>query len=584
MLKFEHLFKSSDITPSVTKTASSSEDTASSNHRGEVFKTIFEDSIGSGTAAKNGNISPPSSLQQQAKEHRNLSGGSALILEGSKPTDQSIAEFAALQGIDPNILALIMRDSPTKSAPTVHNSNVRAKNVGTNSDFNNDLISSDHNNPMISVISVGALDALGEKGMAESSPATIWESEGVIKAENNLIPNLLDIAKVSQGKAGIAESESKSILDLHGRNLLGGESLNKEALFIGTQNKTVEQSSKLAHKTIIKFQNAVPIVGVQKLDMINLGVDADPATIWESEGVIKAENNLIPNLLDIAKVSQGKAGIAESESKSILDLHGRNLLGGESLNKEALFIGTQNKTVEQSSKLAHKTIIKFQNAVPIVGVQKLDMINLGVDAEEILSLLSSSGAGSVQASLSSPVRADTHTHLIANPMPDLRVDLTAKSFAETQVNTDQQQLIRRQDQYLEISRRLTEALGERLTAQISKGAWRVEMDLHPKSLGRIEINLEMKNGALEAYFNPSQNVTRELLQDTFEKLKDTLAQHGIDSAYVGLGSGKKQHSDGNPTDDTLVTKRDAETESDNLSISSSANKTHLSADGLDIQV
>ena len=478
MLKFEHLFKSSDITPSVTKTASSSEDTASSNHRGEVFKTIFEDSIGSGTAAKNGNISPPSSLQQQAKEHRNLSGGSALILEGSKPTDQSIAEFAALQGIDPNILALIMRDSPTKSAPTVHNSNVRAKNVGTNSDFNNDLISSDHNNPMISVISVGTLDALGEKGMAESSPATIWESEGVIKAENNLIPNLLDTAKVAQGKAGIAESESKSILDLHGRNLLGGESLNKEALFIGTQNKTVEQSSKLAHKTIIKFQNAVPIV----------------------------------------------------------------------------------------------------------GVQKLDMINLGVDAEEILSLLSSSGAGSIQASLSSPVRADTLTHLIANPMPDLRVDLTAKSFAETQVNTDQQQLIRRQDQYLEISRRLTEALGERLTAQISKGAWRVEMDLHPKSLGRIEINLEMKNGALEAYFNPSQNVTRELLQDTFEKLKDTLAQHGIDSAYVGLGSGKKQYSDGNPTDDTLVAKRDAETESDNLSISSSANKTHLSADGLDIQV
>lgn len=431
MLKFDHLFKSSDITSSASKTGRSSEDTASGNHHGEVFKAIFEGSTGSGTVAKNGNILPPSSPQQQANEHRNLIGGSALILEGSKPTDESIAEFAALQGIDPNVIALIMGDSSTMSASNERNSDIRAENVGTNSDFN---------------------------------------------------------------------------------------------------------------------------------------------------------NNLTPNLLDMAKVSQGKAGIAERESKSIVDLQGRNLLGGESLNKEALFIGTQNKTVERSSKLAHKTIIKFQNAVPTAGVQKLDMINLGVDAEEILSLLSSSGAGSIQASLSSPVRADTLTHLIANPMPDLRVDLTAKSFAETQANTDQQQLIRRQDQYLEISRRLTEALGERLTAQISKGAWRVEMDLHPRSLGRIEINLEMKNGALEAYFNPSQNVTRELLQDTFEKLKDTLAQHGIDSAYVGLGSGKKQHSDGNPTDDTLVAKRDAETESDNLSISSSANKTHLSADGLDIQV
>ena len=476
MLEFEHLFKSSDITSSVSKAGRSSEDAASGNNRGEAFKTIFEDSIGSGIAAKNGNISPRSSAQQQAKEHRNLSGGSALILEGTKPTDESIAEFAALQGIDPNVIALIMGDSPTMSSPNLQNADARSINVGTNREFNNDVITSGHNNPTINGLEASTLDALGKKGMVEFAPATIRESEGAIKAKNNSTRNLLDILKASQSKVSIRESDSKNI------------------------------------------------AGLQV----------------------------------------------------------RNPLDGESLNKEAVFIAIQNKIIEPSSKLAHKNIIKFQNAIPIVGVQKLDMINLGVDAEEILSLLSSGGAGSIQASLGSSVRADPHTHLIANQMPDFRADLTAKSFAETQANIDQEQLIRRQDKYLEISRRLTEALGERLTAQISKGAWRVEMDLHPKSLGRIEINLEMKNGALEAYFNPSQNVTRELLQDTFEKLKDTLAQHGIDSAYVGLGSGKKQHSDGNPTDDTLVAKRDAE--SDNLSISSSAKKTHLSADGLDIQV
>ena len=359
--------------------------------------------------------------------------------------------------------------------------------------------------------------------MVEFAPATIRESGGAIKAKNNLITS-------------------------------------------GHNNPT------------INGLEASTLDGLGKKAMVEFA----PATIRESGGAIKAKNNSTRNLLDILKASQSKVSIRESDSKNIAGLQVRNPLDGESLNKEAVFIAIQNKIIEPSSKLAHKNIIKFQNAIPIVGVQKLDMINLGVDAEEILSLLSSGGAGSIQASLGSSVRADPHTHLIANQMPDFRADLTAKSFAETQANIDQEQLIRRQDKYLEISRRLTEALGERLTAQISKGAWRVEMDLHPKSLGRIEINLEMKNGALEAYFNPSQNVTRELLQDTFEKLKDTLAQHGIDSAYVGLGSGKKQHSDGNPTDDTLVAKRDAE--SDNLSISSSAKKTHLSADGLDIQV
>ena len=49
-------------------------------------------------------------------------------------------------------------------------------------------------------------------------------------------------------------------------------------------------------------------------------------------------------------------------------------------------------------------------------------------------------------------------------------------------------LERRHEQYLEISRRLTESLGNRIVTQIRKGAWRVEMDLHPKSLGQLKFN------------------------------------------------------------------------------------------------
>ena len=63
-------------------------------------------------------------------------------------------------------------------------------------------------------------------------------------------------------------------------------------------------------------------------------------------------------------------------------------------------------------------------------------------------------------------------------------------------------------------------MGNRLSAQIEKGAWRVEMDLHPRSLGRIEIQLEMRNGELEAYFNSNQNLTRDLLSESFSKLRE----------------------------------------------------------------
>ncbi len=98
-----------------------------------------------------------------------------------------------------------------------------------------------------------------------------------------------------------------------------------------------------------------------------------------------------------------------------------------------------------------------------------------------------------------------------------------------------------------MSRRLAEALGQRLSAQISRGAWRVEMDLHPKSLGRIEIQLEMRNGELEANFNAANAATRELLQDSMPRLRDALEEHGMESAYIGLGLGNQTQSDGNPT-------------------------------------
>ena len=104
------------------------------------------------------------------------------------------------------------------------------------------------------------------------------------------------------------------------------------------------------------------------------------------------------------------------------------------------------------------------------------------------------------------------------------------------------------ERYLELSRRLAQALGNRLSTQIEKGAWRVEMDLHPRSLGRIEIQLEMRNGELEAYFNSNQNLTRDLLSESFSKLRDSLLQHGIDSAYIGLGKENNRENDENLTE------------------------------------
>ena len=122
-----------------------------------------------------------------------------------------------------------------------------------------------------------------------------------------------------------------------------------------------------------------------------------------------------------------------------------------------------------------------------------------------------------------------------------------KALAHSLPEQLQQQGLQKQEEHTEMSRRLAEALGQRLTAQIARGAWRVEMDLHPKSLGRIEIQLEMKNGELEANFVAVNAATRELLNESMPKLRLALEEHGMETAYIGLGQGNQGNSDGKST-------------------------------------
>lgn len=413
MLEFENIFTAKSTSPNASKLEGSAQKPDNKEVSEGAFQALLEDSKNSDIPAKIGNIPPVEFAAKSEKKLRDLDGGSQLVLSGAEPTDDSITAFAVLQGIDPDVIALIV----------------------------------------------------GGKIQPETS---------------GLEP--IKVPKLPSGQPPL------------------------------------------------------------------------------------------------------ETGHAVASDKALtLDLLSKNSYKLDFNSDESDLSRTPLKSVEPTSNMEHKNGINLQVKNLASGVQKLAAIDLGVDAKEILSLaydrrLTNRSAGTV-----SVPRTENQTHLVASYAPELRVDLTAKSLAESQPSPDQELIVRRQEQYMEVSRRLTEALGERLTAQITKGAWRVEMDLHPKSLGRIEINLEMKNGSLEAYFNPSQNITRELLQESFDKLKDVFAEHGIDSAYVGLGDGKNKDSDGNPTDEEFLAKTDKEAEVGS-SLERVDRSNRLSLDGLDVQV
>jgi flagellar hook-length control protein FliK len=144
------------------------------------------------------------------------------------------------------------------------------------------------------------------------------------------------------------------------------------------------------------------------------------------------------------------------------------------------------------------------------------------------------------------------------------------------------EMLRRQNEQDQLSQRLSQVLGQRLSVQIERGSWRVEMDLHPASMGRIEVQLEMKNGELEANFLSSNAATRELLNDSMPRLREMFEQFGMNSAYLGLGSSNQGQSDGNSP--PRQSGPQADDDGDEKSIAQETARKPVSDDGLDVLV
>ena len=89
-------------------------------------------------------------------------------------------------------------------------------------------------------------------------------------------------------------------------------------------------------------------------------------------------------------------------------------------------------------------------------------------------------------------------------------------------------------------RQLSEALGQRLAANIAAGHYRLTFNVNPRELGAIDVVIEMRDGRLDAQINTSNAVTRELLGDSLPRLRDALQQSGVNLAQLQVGSDTQQ--------------------------------------------
>ncbi len=105
----------------------------------------------------------------------------------------------------------------------------------------------------------------------------------------------------------------------------------------------------------------------------------------------------------------------------------------------------------------------------------------------------------------------------------------------------------RAEQYEQLAQRLGEALGQRLQSQLERGQWKMQMRLDPAQLGRIDLELDMSAGGLDAVFRSDNQLTRELIAQSLPRLRESLNQSGTAVANVWVQGDSSRQSGGNPT-------------------------------------
>jgi flagellar hook-length control protein FliK len=98
-----------------------------------------------------------------------------------------------------------------------------------------------------------------------------------------------------------------------------------------------------------------------------------------------------------------------------------------------------------------------------------------------------------------------------------------------------------------LSLRIGEMLAQRMVVQAQRGQWQLRFALNPQNLGRVEIDMQMRGGELEATLGAMNPATRELLQDALPRLREMLQQSGMDVASLNIGSGGSSKNGGQPT-------------------------------------
>jgi flagellar hook-length control protein FliK len=562
------------------------------------FSALLGDAAASLKAAKSGKQMPLSGQpQQQVREgdslallsSRILKGGTELIVGGAAPTDAGLIAFARAQGMDPKALGLLTA-SPTPVPSNEFESGVAANPLILPSVANGPELNGSELHRMAANSDATYIAAAEQLSAPVQQPLTTE-----IQIADKAVPaGLVDgraiagSAKPDQQPKWLQQSSQPAA-----NSLSSAAQLLKQSVAAATNPQATNSQATNSQATNSKASSAEAVTA-QAMNPQSGKIDAITGQAIDSQilkpDALKSDalkSDAIPQkFAQQVATSAAKASLAvATDSSKTLDIKPKAAIASGNLS-----VASEVTEPQASQSAAIKltvgpkmteAFLKQHRDRQHLPPTKMDAINL---VESKLLTATSPGAinapplvvaGAAPAALFVDGQAATLT-----AQSGLSADLSTESPAEDA----RQDNLRRQDDYMQLSRQLTDALGKRLTAQLQSGSWRVEMELHPKSLGRVEVQLEMKNGELEARFITANATTRDLINEGMPRLREAFQEHGTETASMDLGTANQGASDGKSTASELGAEESNGRLSSEVESDSSNADQSLSANGLDVLV
>jgi flagellar hook-length control protein FliK len=589
------------------------------------FSAIFQGQIGAIDVAEGGNGLPKGG--DITLQSRQLQGGTKIKVSGQEPSEEGLAQFALSQGMDPRALTILRDAESSTLSVTPPDSSTAA--VGPIMD-----------SVKASAVAAQITQAAYPSGRIPSAGivGAALETHALIDSVNRVIPNqggrgmpdlqvqiepLIDLeAKPSEpidvsavaavlvpahtvfaaGEVGRAAKKfesampvSASVKPFNSQDLPPKVQPVMEAVDLSLASKPSTEGpagkSPAVNLVALAFEKIAPQLFKGDIngptasgEKLVSGVGSDNTRVFDAGSATSSK--LMPSQIQMGS----NPSVDQRGSNRSIDIAPLSQLAEQVSAKPATAeqVVTAAQTRLQERQLAGKMVlpkadeamvkrlVASRQQTAVVKMAPINLVSAGAEQASIM-LGVASAAPSVAAFVAGQMAVDGSG--VASQVAQAAVIPTPGDTAQ---DDPAREMLRRQNEQDQLSQRLSQVLGQRLSAQIERGSWRVEMDLHPASMGRIEVQLEMKNGELEANFLSSNPATRELLNDSMPRLREMFEQFGMNSAYLGLGSSNQGQSDGNSPSGQSGSR--AGDDSDEKSMAQGTVRKPVSDDGLDVLV